>query len=209
MFFSRRNLKTYLALKGINRVIKTLVFSDVLIMGSIGLVAPIFAVFITENIQGGTIEVVGIAATIYLLVKSVGQLIAAEIIDRIKGERDDFMAMFYGSMFISLIYLAYIFVRTPMQLYLIQFVLGMAAAFAFPSWLAIFTRHIDKNFEGREWGIYHTLIDLVSAATAGIGGAIAYNFGFKYLFALIAIFGFMGSGLLWLIKDSMRVKPRA
>src|SRR4030042_4678138 len=97
MHLSRKNFKQYLALKGISKVIKILTMSDILMMGGFGLLSPIFAVFITDTIQGGNVEVVGIATTIYLLTKSLCQLFAAEIIDKIKGERDDFWSMFIGS----------------------------------------------------------------------------------------------------------------
>jgi len=97
MHLSRKNFKNYLALKGISRVIKILTLSDILMMGGFGLVSPIFAVFITDTISGGTLGVAGIAITIYLLTKSIGQLFAAEIIDKIKGEMDDFWSVSIGS----------------------------------------------------------------------------------------------------------------
>jgi len=172
-------------------------------MGGFGLVSPIFAVFVTDSIVGGTVEVVGIASTIYLLVKSLGQLFAAEIVDRIKGERDDFWCMLLGSIVMCLSNALYLFVHTPVQLYIVQFVMGLATAFTFPSWMAIYTRHVDKQHEGKEWGIYYTLTDLGSAATAAVGGAIAYSIGFKPLFLIVAVLGFMGSVLLWAIKDEM------
>ena len=182
MHLSRHNFKSYFTLKGINKVVRILTLSDVLLLGSAGLVTPIFAIFVVGNIKGGTVEVAGIAATVYLVTKSFGQLFAAEIIDRIKGELDDFWTMFYGSIGMSLAYLLYVFISTPIQLYLVQFFLGVAAAFTFPSWMAIFTRHIDRNHEGREWGIYYTMTDLAAAITAGIGGTVAYRLGFIPLF---------------------------
>jgi len=203
MHLSRKNFKNYLALKGISRVIKILTLSDILMMGGFGLVSPIFAVFITDTISGGTLGVAGIAITIYLLTKSIGQIFAAEIIDKIKGEMDDFWSVFIGSILMSLVYLLYLFIHTPTQLYLIQFLLGLTTAFTFPSWMAIYTRHIDHNLEGREWGAYFTLVDLVTAGTAAIGGAIAYSLGFAPLFIIVAVTGLLGSLVLWFIRGAM------
>jgi DHA2 family metal-tetracycline-proton antiporter-like MFS transporter len=205
MRLSRKNIKDYLTFKGINKVIKILIFSDILMMGSFGLISPVFAVYITDTIPGGTLEVVGIASTIYLLTKSIGQLFAAEIVDRIKGERDDFQSMFIGSLVMCLSYLLYIFVKTPMQLYAVQFLNGLATAFTFPSWMGIFTRHVDKDHEGKTWGMYFTTVDLASAGTAAIGGWIAYTLGFKPLFILIVVIGVISSLLLLTIKDEMRM----
>jgi len=94
-----------------------------------------------------------------------------------------------------------------MQLYLVQFIFGFFTAFTFPAYMAIFTRHIDKNKEGTEWGIYFTLTDIAGAALAGIGGYIAVSVGFPALIITVVILSFIGSLLLWLIKPYIRLKP--
>ena len=193
----------YFSVKKINSVIRFLTLSDILIVGGFGLVLPIFAVYITESINGGTVEVIGIAMTIYLLTKSLGQIPVASIIDKIKGENDDFLVMFIGSIFYALIPLAYIFIKTPVELYVVQFFYGLAAAFVFPSWMAIFTRHIDKEHEGVEWGVYQTMVDLGSAVTASLGGLIAYRFGFNMLFIIVSISIFLGSMFLLGVRKRM------
>ncbi len=193
----------YFSIKKINSVIRFLTISDILIVGGFGLVLPIFAVYITESIKGGTVEVIGIAMTIYLLTKSLGQIPIASIIDKIKGENDDFWAMFVGSIFYALIPLAYIFIKTPVELYVVQFFYGLAAAFVFPSWMAIFTRHIDKEHEGVEWGVYQAMVDLGSAVAASLGGLIAYRFGFDMLFIIVSISIFLGSMFLLGIRKRM------
>jgi len=193
----------YFSVKKINSVIRFLTLSDILIVGGFGLVLPIFAVYITESINGGTVEVIGIAMTIYLLTKSLGQIPVASIIDKIKGENDDFLVMFIGSIFYALIPLAYVFIKTPIELYIIQFFYGLSAAFVFPSWMAIFTRHIDKEHEGVEWGVYQTMVDLGSAVTASLGGLIAYRFGFNMLFIIVSISIFLGSMFLLGVRKRM------
>ena len=208
MRLSRKNITDYLTFKGVNKVVKVLIFSDVLMMGSFGLITPVFAVYITQTITGGTVEVVGIASTIYLLTKSLGQLFAAEIVDRIKGERDDFWSMFIGSLVMCAVYALYLVIDAPWQLYAVQFLNGLATAFTFPSWMGIFTRHVDKDHEGKEWGMYFTTVDLSTAATAAIGGVIAYTLGFKPLFIAIVVIGVLSSLLLLTIKDEMRMPKK-
>ena len=85
MIFKNDNWKNYFILRKINSVIRILTISDVLIISGFGLVAPIFAVFITDSIKGGTLEVVGIASAVYLLAKSLGQIPVAVIIDKISA----------------------------------------------------------------------------------------------------------------------------
>ncbi|MCK5027723.1 MAG: hypothetical protein KAS07_04860, partial [Candidatus Pacebacteria bacterium] len=80
----------YFALRQINPVIKFLTVADILIIGGFGLISPIFAIFVLGSIKGGNIEVAGTAVALYLLAKSVVQIPTASIVDRIKGEIDDF-----------------------------------------------------------------------------------------------------------------------
>jgi hypothetical protein len=68
----------------INFVIRMLILSDVIWGGAIGLLGPIFAIFIVNFIEGGNAAVAGVAMAIYLVVKSVMQIPAASIIDKIR-----------------------------------------------------------------------------------------------------------------------------
>lgn len=147
---------------------------------------------------------VGIASMIYLLTKSLSQLPAAQIIDRLKGENDDYWLMVFGSLVTSLVPLLYIVARLPVHIYIIQFIYGLSQALTFPSWMAIFTRHIDADKEGIEWGAYFTLTDLFGAGTAAVGGVIAYHLGFTPLFIAVSVMSLFGSGWLLMIKKEMR-----
>ena len=173
-------------------------------MGAAGLLGPIFALFIEDFIKGGNAAVAGLAAGIYLFTKSVLQIPIAHFIDKIRGEKDDFWLMFIFTILIAFIPLLYLFINTPLQLYIIQFVLGFFTAFTFPTYMAIFTRHIDKKKEGTEWGIYFTLTDLTGAAFAAVGGYIAITQGFPVLIIAVAVVSFIGAMLLWPIKPYIK-----
>lgn len=192
----------------VNKVIRVLTFSDILILSGFGLLSPIFAVFLTEQIQGGSLEIVGFASMIYLLTKSLLQIPVAQYLDEKRGEHDDFYAMLFGSIVISLVPLFYLFAKTPFHIYLAQVFYGIGGALSFPSWVAIFTRHIDKNTEGFEWSVYFTATDLGGALTAALGGILAQHLGFKPLFLLIFIFSTLGSLLLIEIYHRMRKGTR-
>lgn len=196
----------YFTLRDINPIIRILTISDVMIISGYGLISPIFAIFIANSITGGSVEVVGIATAIYAVSQSVFQIPVALTIDKIKGERDDFWALLLGSICFSIIPLLYIIITTPLQLYFVQFIYGISTAATLPAWYAIFTRHVDKKHEAVEWGIYRTLLDLGGAATAFIGGFIAYHFSFIPLFVLVSIFSFIGTGFLLVIYRRLQKK---
>jgi len=206
-YMQRRSteLKNYF-LKGINPVIRFLIVSDTILIGAAGLLGPIFAIFIEEFIKGGNEAVAGIAAGIYLFSRSILQIPIAHFIDKIRGEKDDFWLMFIFTIAIAIIPLLYLIISTPLQLYIVQFILGFFTAFTFPAYMAIFTRHIDKGKEGTEWGIYFTLTDLVSAAFAVIGGYIAASMGFSPLIIGVVVISLIGALLLWPIKPYIMKK---
>ncbi|OGF25846.1 hypothetical protein A2331_04615 [Candidatus Falkowbacteria bacterium RIFOXYB2_FULL_34_18] len=194
----------YLTLKSVNKIIRILTVSDLIILSGYGLISPIFAIYIADSIKGGTVEVIGIASAIYLLSKSLGQIPIATTIDKIKGEKDDFWFLFSGSILFSLIPLLYLIINAPWQLYIIQALYGFADGIVLPSWYAIFTRHIDKDHEGLEWGIYRTLTDLGGAGAASIGGFLAFRFGFSNLFIVISILSFIGTMFLLGIRKNFK-----
>jgi MFS family permease len=192
-------LKHYF-LQDINPVIRFLIISDTVLTGAAGLLGPIFALFIEDFIYGGNAAVAGVAAGIYLFTKSILQVPIAHAIDKIRGEKDDFWLMFVFTILIAFIPLLYLVIKTPLQLYLVQFLLGFLTAFTFPTYMAIFTRHIDTAKEGMEWGLYFTLTDLTSAALATVGGYVATTQGFHTLILVVVVVSFIGALLLWPIK---------
>jgi MFS family permease len=197
------DIKNYF-LENINPVIRYLIISDIMMVGAAAMFSPIFALFIEDKIQGGNAATAGVAVAIYLLTKSIFQIPAAAFIDKIRGEKDDYNLMVFFSFCMSLVLLLYLVVTKSWHLYAVQFLLGLFTAMTFPSYMAIFTRHIDKNKEGTEWGIYFTLTDLSSSALAAIGGYIAYSLGYEILIITIAYVSLIGAFILIPIKPYIK-----
>ena len=187
-----------------NRVIEFLTLSDMLMLSGWGLITPIIAVFFTEQVEGGSVALAGLASTVYFLVKSFLQIPVARFIDSRRGEWDDYWIMIIGSLIISLSAFLYIFVKVPWQVVAVQVVYGIGGALSYPSWLAIFTRHIDKSEEGFEWSLYTTATDLGAALTAGLGGLMVSFFGYNLVFALVGIFSLGGTAFLAGVTRSLK-----
>lgn len=193
-------------LASINPVVRFLIISDIAIIGAGGLLAPMFALFIEDFIIGSNEMVVGLAAGIFLFTKSLVQIPAAHFIDRILGEKDDFYILFIATFITALIPLSYLFINTPEQLYAVQFIYGIVTAFTFPSFMALFTHHIDKGREGTEWGVYFTLTDLTSAVFAALSGYLALTYGFHGLIIGVSIL--MVAGALFLLPIRHYIRKR-
>ncbi len=189
-----------------NKLIKFMIYSDLIFQTGWGLINPIIAVFITDQITGADVAVVGIAATIYLVVQSIIQIPISHYIDSKKGEFDDYRIMIVGSVLLASSAFLYIFAKEIWHVYLIQIVGGIGAGLSYPGWVAIFTRHIDKNREGFEWSFYSTLVNLGTALTAAIGGLAANAFGYKYLFLTVGILSIIGTLFLFFIHSSLKKK---
>lgn len=199
----------YYFLQDVNPVVRFLILSDMIFVGASGLLGPIFALFIENFIEGGNEAVAGLAVGIFLITKSVFQIPIAHIIDKIRGEKDDFWVLVIFTALAALVPVLYLFVNTPLELYFVQFLLGLFTALTFPTYMAIFTRHIDKEKEGTEWGVYFTLTDLASAALAALGGYIASVNGFRPLIVAVAAMGFVGAMFLIPIKPYIKLGPEA
>lgn len=179
-------------------------FSDVVIVSGWGLVNPIFAIFATKQIEGGSVELVGLAIAVYWVFRASLQIPFAKFIDAHAGEMDDFLVMATGSFLMSLMPFAYIFANTAAHVVIIQGLTGFASAMVSPGWLAIFTRHIDKNSEAQSWGIYNALVGYAVALAGALSGFLANKFGFQTLYFIVGVICTFGSAFLFFVYKDLR-----
>ena len=176
----------------VNQVVRTLVLADFFTNAGFSVFAPVFAIFVTRQVDGGTMAVVGFGAAIVQIAKILVELPVARILDKNHGEYDDFYSLVFGSTLIALVPFLYLFATQVVHIYIIQAIYGVGIAFSVPPWYAIFTRHIDKLQESFEWTLDSVSVGLGAAAAAAVGGLLAQRFGFNFVFlagGLFAIFG--------------------
>jgi MFS family permease len=180
-----------------NAVIKYLIFSDFVFWSGWGLISPIFAVFVIEKVQGGTLAVVGLASGIYWVLKSLLRIPIGIFLDSRKGEEDDFWFLFFGLILSSLVPFGYLMAKYPFHIYLLQSLQALGMAMCLSGWTAIFTRHIDFGKEATEWGLDATFVGLGIGISGILGGLIANSFGFQVVFVLVGILGILSALLLF------------
>lgn len=200
----------------VNHVISTLVMSDFFVNAGFSIFAPVFAVFVSRQIVGGSLEVIGFAAAIFQVFKVLFQIPVSRILDKNLGERDDFYSMIFGSAVIATVPFMYLFATEAVHIYFIQAIYGIGAAFSIPPWYAIFSRHIDKMKENVEWSMDSIAIGISGAGAAALGGFLAQRFSFEMVFVIggiIAVFGASQQIRIFKdIKDKVRggdVRPLA
>lgn len=180
-----------------NRTIKLLMLSDVLILTGFGLITPILAIFIKDNLIGGTIFAAGFASTLFLITKSSLQLPFSRYIDK---HDDKVKWLIIGTFIISLVPLVYIFSNHIYYIYAAEVLHGIGSGLAYPTWLGLWSTHLDKKHESFEWSLYSTGVGVGTAITAAIGAVLAELVGFTITFLVVLIMSLAGGGTLFFLE---------
>jgi MFS family permease len=188
----------------INRIIKILIISNVVWISGSGLLAPIFAIFITQQIVGGNVEIAGFAAAIYSIGFCLARLPSAKWVDKKMDETKRLHLYILSGVLVALCYFFYALIYFPWQLYLLQFLIGIAMAFNASPFVSFFTRFIDKGEESFEWGINAVALTGGQAVTAAVGGVLASRFGFDIMFIAAGLFIFLSSLMLIVLYKNLK-----
>ena len=195
--------------KIINKIIKTLITADFFLNLGWGFLSPVFAIFVLEKIANSPLQaaqIAGLAALFYWVPKSFFQIPIGIYLDKNHGEKDDFWFMVSGTFIAAFIPIGYIFSSAPWHIYLLQVIYAGGMAMAIPSWLAIFTRHIDKGKEAFEWGMESTFIGTGAGIAGGLSGILIAMFGFTVLFIFISGLTLLSTFLLLFVRNKVSIR---
>jgi MFS family permease len=189
--------------KLVNKTIRFLILSDFFLFFSVGLLTPIFAIFILENIEN-KIEVVGYAVACYWITRVIIVIPLSRLMDKRRGELDEYSFLLTGTFLLGIIPLFYIISTEPWHIYLLQALNGLASSMAVPAWRILFTNHIDKKLIGFEWSLEDVGVGISTASSAAIGAIVADKFGFSALFVMISIFGLISASILFVLRKTKK-----
>ncbi len=188
----------------VNKAIRKLVYYDFITNFAFGLLSPILAVFVLNNIAGGTLKTVGLATTFYWLARVTTTVPLGRFMDKTDGERDEFYFAVVGSFIMSSVPLFYLLADQPWHMYLIQFLLGLANSMAVPAWRILFADHLDKGMHAFEWSLDDVGIGIAVGASAYIGSALVERFGFHFVFILLSMLGYCGTIMMMTLDSDAR-----
>ena len=171
-----------------NRTLKLLMLSDIFVFSGFGLISPILAIFIKDNLVGGTILGAGIASAIFLIIHSILQIIFAKKFN----PKDRLWMVLLGTAFIAAVPFGYIFSSHIYHIYLVQIIYGVGAGFAYPSWYSLFSAHLEKGKRGLQWSVYNSGVGIGSAIAAAAGAWLAEITSFVLVFAITGILSIAG-----------------
>lgn len=184
----------------IKRGIKLLILSDLLIYFGIGLTSPILSIFIKDGLNS-TLAMAGLAATFFLIIKSVSQLASS----RIFNPEDRLKMVFIGTSMIILTQFVYAFSNNITMMFIAQAIYGLGAGLTSPAWMSLFILNVDKKTPGYEWSLYSTIVGIGMGTAAYIGGGLVGLWGFKTVFLISGVLGICGALILFNIaKEKMK-----
>ena len=190
--------------KKINKIIKVLISNQFILSSAWGLVSPVFAIFLLEDISSSPAEVAkiaGFASLIYWGLKSILQIPISGYLDKNHGEKDDFYFLISGLCLTSLVPFGFAFSSSVWHIYVLEVLHAIGMAMVIPSRGAMFARHIDEGQEAYEWAMNSTCLGLGAGIMGAIGGIMASAYSFRLIFILTGTFSFLSALVVFLIKD--------
>lgn len=172
----------------VNKVVKILILSDLALLVGLGFLAPILAIFITENIEGSDVSTAGFAAAIYWIANALVIIPFGRYLDKHHGEKDDLLFVIIGNFLAAISVIGFLISKFPWHIYLLQVIYGIGMGMNIPGYTAIFTRHIDQGREAYSWSVRAALIGAGTGVAGALGGLFVKLWGFNTLFIIIFFF---------------------
>lgn len=181
-----------------NRYQRALLFSSYMWYFGEGLLGPLYAVF-TQHIGGDILELTG-AYAFYLITMGALSIYIGKLSDHhfqtfglkwlenslnFHDSKKSLLALGYGLNAVATF--GYLFVDSPLKLFFLQGVLGVASALATPTWNSLFSAYENKKHMGEEWGLDDGGSEIITGIAVMAGGLIITYFSFTFLFVLMGI----------------------
>lgn len=157
-----------------------------LLFSATGSISPLWAAYVLR--LGGNLKTAGIAVSLNTGSFAIFNLVWGWVETHYPNDKLYIIGPF---LILTLLYLAYPLIGTPLELYALQIPLGMFAAMQVPA----LTNLYDQQLKGKEstmgWGIYIALINLSISMGALVGAHVAHYFGFDAVFYMMAGLAFV------------------
>ncbi len=183
-----------------NKLVVNFILADFFLQSGWGFIGPVFAIFMTDQISGGTVGTVGIAAGVYWITRSTIQPFVARTMDMVKGDEDDMNFLIAGLIAVSLLSLGYLIATNIWHIFLIEFLRGLAKGCIVPAWYGMFTHYMDQRWRSFTWALHSTFVGYALGFTAIFGGMVADMVGFKIVFVLVSASAMISAIIVYITK---------
>ena len=170
----------------INPIVKAFIISDSFLWSGWNFITPIFAIFVTQGVAGGTMELAASAYSVHLIARVLVELISGKLLQT-STDLKKYLATILGILVLTISYLGFAQAINITQIFLFYALAGVGLGIASPAKNSLFSSHLDKNKETSEWGLYDASVFIGMAASSSLGGFVAKEYGFQNLFYLSAV----------------------
>jgi len=157
-----------------------------LIFSAMYLFVPIYAIFVEQI--GGTVETAGFAYALFCFAAGILIIILSKWEDKVK-HRGKLLAL--GALLNCFAFVYYFFITSIAELFVAQFLLGLAAAIYLPTHDAMYSEHLDKGKFASEWGDWEAVNYFMTAIAAALGGILVSLYSFRLIFIIMACLSFL------------------
>ena len=183
------------------------IYWDLMVNSAWGLLGPVFAIFLLENVAVGNVaqgaKIAGFATLCYWITKAVFQIPIGNYLDKNHGEIDDFWFYVIGIIITGFVPFGFIFAYLPWHIYILQALHAIGMSMVVPSSYAIFIRHVDKGREAYESGLDSTLLGVGAGVAGAIGGIMVAYIGFQMIFILTGILTLISVLFIFWVRKEM------
>ncbi len=190
----------------VNSRIKLIAAIDLVLAASLGLILPILPIFLMDRITDATIFTIALAYSIFLTAKAFFGWIFALFMSHEKTSARAGGGLFFGSLFIALTPIAYLYSDQMSHIFLAQILLGLGFGFLKTSWMHITRQTIEEFLHETLLNIHGYILTFCLAIAAIFGGFIAYNYGYAPLLYTMSGLSFLAA-ILSLIFSIIKNKP--
>lgn len=169
------------------RGLKFLVITDAWATLALGMLGPIYAIFVEQI--GGDILDASWAFFAFTFTSGVVMYLLSFWENKIKHKEKLILASY---ILIAVGCLGYYFVYNQISLLIVQVVLGLATALLAPAYDALYSHYVVKKEEASDWSLWESMGYIVGAIAAVIGGYVVNIFGFRILFIVMFIVSLFG-----------------
>lgn len=166
----------------INPRVKILLYADNLWYFGEGMLGPLLAIF-TESVGGDLLDV-SWAWAIFLMVTGFMHILVGKFLD---GKKLNKQFMVAGYALNAVFTFSYLFVSSPLQLFMVEAGLGIALAMATPTWNTLYSEFEDRKHDTLEWGLADGQASIVTGVAILVGGALVNYFSFSALFLIMGL----------------------
>ncbi len=192
-FFKGRNKK----------LLSVLTLNDATFWGADVFVAVVFALFITQHIDGGTATHVGIVYGVYRIVRALLALPIGAFFDRHVGYIDEMWGMISSSLLTGSMYFVLFSVTHLWAVYVCIIFIAIGHAINIGSWKILFYGSIDKQQQGHAIGMYETAMQIVYGIASILTGIVGDVFGFEWIMILAGIATVFSGALPFFVRKQL------